>query len=86
MVAIGALGVLALLIALLGDLPDTNASGLVLSASHYTTATSTPSAGFYMETLGAVVLLITSVSGFLLIGAPGGGRPKRGRAATGHAA
>ncbi len=86
LVAIGALGVLALVIALLGDLPDTNASGLVLSASHYTTANSTPSAGFYMETLGAVVLLITSVSGFLLIGAPGGGRRKRGRAPAGHAA
>ncbi len=77
LLAIGALGVLALLISLLGDLPDTNASGLVLSASHYVSASSTPSAGFYMETLGAVVLLITCVSGFLLIGPPGARSPRR---------
>jgi hypothetical protein len=68
--AIGVIGVVALLIALIGDLPDANATGLVLSAGRYVQADSTPSAGFYMETLGAVVLLIASVSGCLLIGAP----------------
>jgi hypothetical protein len=71
LLAIGVLGVLTLLIALLGDLPDAHASGLIgSSATHYTTASSRPSAGMYMETAGAVVLIITCVSGFLLIGSP----------------
>lgn len=76
LLAIGILGVLALLISLLGDLPDAHASGLVgSSTTHYISASSHPSAGFYMETLGAMVLLITCVSGFLMLGAP----PRRAR-------
>jgi hypothetical protein len=75
LLAIGVLGVIALLIALLGDLPDAHASGLLGSpASHFTSASSTPSAGLYMETLGAVILIITSVCGFLLLGPPSRGR------------
>ena len=71
LLAIGLLGVIALLIALLGDLPDAQASGLIgSSATHYTTANSSPSAGMYMESAGAVVLIITCVCGFLLIGPP----------------
>jgi hypothetical protein len=76
LLAIGVLGVIALLIALLGDLPDAHASGLIGSpASHFTNASSSPSVGLYTETLGAVILLITSVCGFLLLGPP----PRRGR-------
>jgi hypothetical protein len=76
LLAIGILGVIALLIALLGDLPDAHATGLIGSpTSHFTNASSTPSAGLYMETLGAVLLLITSVCGFLLLGPPP--RPRR---------
>jgi hypothetical protein len=70
LLALGVLGVVALLIALVGDLPDASATGLVLHSGHYVIARSTPSAGFYFETLGAVVLLLTTVSGFLLIGPP----------------
>ncbi len=70
LLALGVLGITALLIALLGDLPDSSATGLVLISSRYVDASSTPSAGFYMETLGAVLLLLTSVCGLLLIGAP----------------
>jgi hypothetical protein len=71
LLAIGLLGVIALLIALLGDLPDAQASGLIgSSATHYTIASSSPSAGMYMESAGAVVLIITCVCGFLLIGPP----------------
>ena len=71
LLAIGLLGVITLLIALLGDLPDAQASGLIgSSATHYAIASSSPSAGMYMETAGAVVLIITCVSGFLLIGPP----------------
>jgi hypothetical protein len=71
LLAIGVLGVLALLIGLLGDLPDAHKSGLIATAGHhYATAAATPSAGLYMETLGAVVLVITSVCGFLVLGPP----------------
>ncbi len=70
MLALGLLGLIALAIGLLGDLPDAHASGLVLQSSHYVSASSTPGVGFYLETLGAIVLLITCVSGFLMIGAP----------------
>lgn len=78
LLAIGLLAVIALLIALLGDLPDAQASGLVGGgAQHYVAASASPSAGLYMETLGGVVLLITSVCGFLLLGPP----PRRQRQA-----
>jgi hypothetical protein len=71
LLAIGLLAVISLLIGLLGDLPDAHASGLLTGAGgHYVTASSTPSAGLYMETLGGVVLLITCVCGFLLLGPP----------------
>jgi hypothetical protein len=78
LLAIGVLGVIALLISLLGGLPDAHASGLIgTSATHYVSASASPSAGFYMETLGAVLLLISSVSGFLIIGAPRRTAPDR---------
>ena len=71
LLALGVLGIVVLLIALLGDLPDAHASGLIGSSnSHYVDASSTPSAGLYMETLGAVLLLIACGCGFLLIGLP----------------
>jgi uncharacterized membrane protein len=71
LLAIGMLGVVALLIALLGDLPDAHASGLAgSSTTHYVDASSTPSAGLYLETLGAVVLVITCGVGFIAIGSP----------------
>jgi hypothetical protein len=72
LLAIGLLGIVALLIALLGDLPDAHASGLAgSSTTHYVDASSTPSAGLYLETLGAVVLLITCGVGFIALGSPG---------------
>jgi hypothetical protein len=76
LLSIGLLAVIALLIGLLGDLPDAHASGLLTSTGgRYVSASSSPSAGLYMETLGAVVLLITCVCGFLLLGPPP--RPSR---------
>jgi hypothetical protein len=78
LLATGLLGVLSLLIALLGDLPDAQASGLIGSATtHFSVASSTPAIGLYLETLGAVLLLFTAVSGLLLLPAPG--RPVRRR-------
>ena len=83
LLAIGVIGVVAALIALVGDLPDAQATGLAGSAaSHYVNASSTPSAGLYMETLGAILLIATSGLGFLMLGAPvparlpGGGRSR----------
>jgi hypothetical protein len=67
--ALALLGVVTLLIALIGDLPDAHATGLIGSgASQYAEGTSTPSAGLYMETLGAIVLIITGGVGLLLLG------------------
>jgi hypothetical protein len=63
---IGLLGVVALLIALLGDLSDATASGLILTSSRYIEAKSTPSAGFFIEILGALLLIVACVWGFLL--------------------
>jgi hypothetical protein len=69
LLSIGVLSVISLLIALVGDLPDAHANGLVGGSSgRLLLSASTPSAGFYMETLGGVVLLITCVCGFLLLG------------------
>jgi hypothetical protein len=78
LLSMGLLGVVTLLIALLGDLPDASASGLVGSAgTHYINATSTPSAGIYMETLGAALLIIASGAAFLLLGRPDRPVPRR---------
>jgi hypothetical protein len=63
-----ALGVATLLIALIGDLPDAQSSGLVgSSANGYVQATATPGAGLYLETLGAVVLLAAGGVGLLML-------------------
>jgi D-arabinose 1-dehydrogenase-like Zn-dependent alcohol dehydrogenase len=78
LLGIGGLGLVALAIALLHDLPDTHVIGL---ASHNSVeATTTAKAGLYMETLGAVLLIANSVLAFLLVGLPGvrGGRESRG--------
>jgi hypothetical protein len=65
--AIGLLGLLALGIALLGDLPDAHSSGLVGSTTTgLQGASSSAGIGLYLETLGAVVLIITAVGGMLL--------------------
>jgi hypothetical protein len=71
LLAIGMLGVVSLLIALLADLPDAQATGLIGSAAtNFVTASSSPSIGLYIETLGAILLLITAASGLLLLSAP----------------
>ncbi len=67
LLALGVVGLTTVLIALLGDLPDAQATGLVGSASaRYAVAASSPAAGFYLETLGAVLLIIAAGTGLLL--------------------
>jgi hypothetical protein len=72
LLGLGVLGVAALLIALVGDLPDATASGLLLTSSHYVEANATPRAGFFIETVGALLLLIACAWGFLLTAPPSG--------------
>jgi hypothetical protein len=73
LLALGALAVITLVIALLIDLPAANRTGLVATGSHFELGSSTPSVGFFLETLGAVLLLIASGVGVL----GGAGEPAR---------
>lgn len=57
--AVAILGIVALLIVLLVDLPDVNATGLV--GRNYEQATAKASSGFRLEALGAVLLLFAGV-------------------------
>jgi hypothetical protein len=66
--ALGVLSLTTLAIALLVDLPDARATGLVTIAGHYVDASATPSAGLYLETLAAVLLLVSAVFGLVLLG------------------
>lgn len=67
LLALGALGILTALIAVLGDLPDAHASGFVGAAgSGLAKGKDVPQIGLYLETLGAVLLLITCGAGLLL--------------------
>jgi hypothetical protein len=67
------LGVASLLIALLGDLPDVHATGLIGSgASQYVQGAASPTAGLYLETLGAVLLLVSGGVGFMMLGSARG--------------
>ena len=76
--AIGAVGVLALLIALLGDLPDAHSHGITTG---FVLASATPTTGLYLETLGALLLVLASGLG-LVAGMPAGAVPWRRRTAT----
>jgi hypothetical protein len=70
MTALAALGLVALLIAVIGDVPDLNATGSI--GEVYEDAVAGPKAGFYLETLGAVLLL---VGGGLLAWLPAASAP-----------
>ncbi len=91
LLALGVLGLVALLIAVLNDLPDAQATGLAGSPTHgYVNASTTPSAGLYLETAGAILLIATCGLGFLTLGppvprrGPRGGAPRGPRGGTGE--
>ncbi|HEX3688957.1 MAG TPA: hypothetical protein VHV28_04645 [Solirubrobacteraceae bacterium] len=65
--AMAVLGVVALIIALGHDLPDAQANGIERAGGTYVMAAASPRAGLYLETAGAVVLLISSAAGLLLV-------------------
>ena len=88
--AIGLLGLAALGVALLGDLPAVHSSGLVgRPATGLAEAHARAAVGLYLETLGAIVLVVTAAAGMLLAPAvpggsrrPAGGEPSRSRSAS----
>jgi hypothetical protein len=70
MIALVVLGLAALLIAVVGDVPDLNKTGFI--GEVYEDAAAGPKAGFYLETLGAVLLL---AGGGLMLAMPAAERP-----------
>ena len=60
--ALVALGVIAVLIAMVGDLPDTRARGITHGLAF---ASTTAGTGLYLETLGAVLLVAAGGAGLL---------------------
>lgn len=75
LVALVALGLITVVIGLLGDLPDAHKTGLIASGAGFELGTASPSAGFYLETTGAVLLLVAGGVGLL---AGGGADPGAG--------
>jgi hypothetical protein len=73
LLALAVLGVAALLIAVVGDLPDAHAHGLT---HHYQLASNSPGPGLYLETLGGVLLLLAGGLGLTAV------RGERGPAAA----
>ena len=76
-IAIGLLGVVALVIALGRDLPDAQATGIERAGGTYVSAAAGPRAGLYLETAGGVIALIAAAGGVLLGPPPGGRRADR---------
>jgi hypothetical protein len=69
MAALAALGLVALLIAVIGDVPDLDKTGFI--GEVYEDASAGPEVGFYLETLGGILLL--AAGGIMVaLGAPEG--------------
>jgi hypothetical protein len=66
MAAVAVAGIAALLIALLGDLPDVHKTGVI--GQLYDNAHANPKTGYYLETLGGVLLLLGGGGLLLLTG------------------
>lgn len=73
--ALLALALAAVLIVLAVDLPDVTEEGLI--GRTFEQAEASPKAGFYLESLGAVLLLIAAAGALLLRPEPGAGTPRR---------
>jgi hypothetical protein len=70
LLGLAALAIASLSIALIGDLPDAQTTGTVIVAGRYQSATASPSTGFYLESLGAILLVVVAGCGLLLAGTP----------------
>jgi hypothetical protein len=67
LLATAVLGLVAIGVALLGDLPDAHSTGLVGTLSTgLSTATSSPAIGLYLETGASALLLLSAAAGMLL--------------------
>ena len=75
MAALAAIGLVALVIMLVVDLPDIHKTGVI--GQRFTDASASPKSGFFLETLGAFLLLIAGSAG-LFLSSPGR-RPTRPR-------
>jgi hypothetical protein len=62
------IGAAVMVIALAKDLPDTRSTGVY--GERYEQAAAQAGAGFYLETLGAVLLIVTGVGGLVLLPPP----------------
>ena len=82
MISLAVLGLLAVFIALAFDLPDATGGSTLNRSFAYANARSLPRIGFYLETLGAVLLLIAGGGTLLLGGRTAGdaGRDPQARA------
>jgi hypothetical protein len=76
LLGLGLLGLAALLIALLHDLPYAHRQGLWNLGGHYVLAVNRPEVGLYAETAGALILLLTFVCGFVMLASPQGQAPR----------
>lgn len=66
MIALAATGLVVLLISVIRDLPDLNDTGVWPQASSYEDAQAKAGAGYYLETLSGVLMLVSGV-GFLVL-------------------
>jgi len=64
LIALAVLGVVAAAIAFLGDLPDAHSTGVY--GKNLEDAGASPKAGFYLESLGAILLILAAALGLLL--------------------
>lgn len=86
LLAVGVLGVVALVIALTHDLSAVQQQGLRMEAGKVVTAADSAAFGFYVETFAAVMLIATCVCGFILLGSPTSARRGVSRRAAGSTA
>jgi hypothetical protein len=77
MAALAAIGVVALVIMLAVDLPDIHKTGVI--GQRFTDASASPKTGFYLETLGAFLLLMAGSAGLFLSSPGRSARPRRER-------
>jgi len=68
MLALALIGLVAVAIALFGDLPDLDETGVI--GERYEEAAARPGVGFYLETAGAALLLIAAGAGLMLLSPP----------------
>jgi hypothetical protein len=72
MLGLALVGLAAALIALIGDLPDLDETGVI--GERYEEAAASPGPGFYLETAGAALLLLVGGGALFLTGSGGRGR------------